>query len=123
MLRKAAIQPRRRNAPRPAWKVAEAFGQWLRGRPCACQGRNPDCSGKIQAAHVPHKASKGMATKAADRYQIPLSEECHLRAQHGKGWQTFAERFLGGRDPVELSDDYWKAWPGRAAWERKMEAG
>lgn len=74
----------------------------------------------MQAAHVPHKASKGTATKAADRFQIPLSENCHLHTQHRQGWQTFAAQFLGGRDPVELSNEYWKAWPGRLAWERRL---
>jgi hypothetical protein len=122
MLSRTALKPRKRNAPRPAWKVADAFGQWLRGRPCACQGRNPACSGKIQAAHTPHKASKGMGTRCADRYQIPLSAGCHLHTQHRKGWQTFAERFLG-RDPNELAEDYWRAWPGRIAWERKLSDG
>jgi hypothetical protein len=123
MLARAAIKPRRRNSPRPAWKVARAYGQWLRGRPCACEGRNPACSGPIQAAHVPHKASKGVATKAADQYQIPLSEGCHLKTQHRKGWQTFAAMFLGGRDPVALSEDYWRLWPGRARWEARQSNG
>lgn len=116
MLSKAAFAPRKRNAPRPAWKTARAFGQFLRGRPCACLGSNPDCDGPIQAAHVPHPASKGVGTKSADRYQIPLSEVCH-RTQHRLGWKTFAARFLKGVDPLILSCRYWAAWPGRVKWE------
>ena len=103
--------PRRKNAPRPAWKVEAAFLQWLRGRPCACGGLNPDCEGKIQAAHVPHKASKGMGTKAADRWAIPLSEGCHIRTQHRIGWQSFAKQFLRA-DPVEMAEAYWRSWKG-----------
>lgn len=114
------VRPRKRNAPRPAEKVAHGYSQWLRGRPCACEGRNPNCWGKIQAAHAPHKASKGTATKAADRYQLPLSEGCHLRTQHTLGWPSFARFYLKGRDPVELAEAYWRAWPGRIAWERKL---
>lgn len=113
-------RPRKRNAPRPAWKVAEGFRQWLRGRPCACQGRNPDCSGKIQAAHTPHPASRGMNSKVADRYEIPLSEGCHIFTQHRIGWPEFARRYLGGEDPAKLAEAYWKAWPARAQWERKL---
>jgi hypothetical protein len=116
-LKSSAFKPRKKNAPRPDWKVAEAFKQWLRGRPCACGGRNPACDGKIQAAHGPHKASKGMATKAADRYCMPLSEGCHLTTQHKQGWQTFAARYLGGADPLAICEEYWRAWPGRSKWE------
>lgn len=57
-------RPRRKNAPRPAWKVAESYKQWLRGRPCAFEGGG-DCWGKIEAAHTPDPLSKGMSTKAA----------------------------------------------------------
>jgi hypothetical protein len=121
MLRRTALRPRRQNAPRPDWKVAEAFKQWLRGRECACGGSNPDCSGKIQAAHVPHKGSKGIGTKVADRYCIPLSEGCHLHTQHRIGWPEFARKYLHGQDPESLAGDYWHLWPGRIAWERKQE--
>lgn len=106
------ISPRRKNAPRPAWKVEKAFHQFLRGRPCACKGRNPKCSGKMQAAHVPHKASKGTGTKAADRWAIPLSEHCHLHTQHQIGWPAFAKLFLGGADPCDLAEAYWTQWKG-----------
>jgi len=105
-------RPRKRNAPRPAWKVQTAFHQWLRGRPCACGGRNPKCSGKIQACHVPHKASKGMGTKSDDRWAIPLSEYCHLNTQHQIGWTSFSSKFLGGWDPLAMAEAYWRSWDG-----------
>ncbi len=107
---------RTRDEKRPAWKIAEAFLQWLRGRPCAVYG----CStgAKMQAAHVPG-GDAGTGTKASDRFAIPLCAE-HHRNQHDMGWKTFAARLLGGRDPVALAAAYWRAWPGRAAWEREQ---
>jgi hypothetical protein len=95
--------------------MAEAFKQWLRGRPCACGGHK-DCSGPIVAAHVDHAGGKGVGTKVADQHCIPLSDACHRR-QHSVGWRTF-ERTLPGGDAVTLSAEYWRAWPGRIAWER-----
>lgn len=116
-LPKIDIRPRRRNAGRPAEKSAPGFLQWLRGRPCACGGRNPSCLGKMQAAHGPDKASKGMATKCRDSVALPLSAMCHSM-QHSWGWITFARLYLQA-DPLELAAAYWKAWPGRRAWEEK----
>lgn len=114
------IRPRKRNAPRPAEKSAPGFLQWLRGRECACQGRNPHCGGKMQAAHGPDKATKGMGTKCRDSCAMPLSELCHA-LQHQKGWKWFALNILGC-DPLKLCEGYWWHWPGRIAWERKQEA-
>lgn len=117
MLARVNIKPRKQNAPRPAWKVAEAFKQWIRGRSCACEGRNPHCDGRIQSAHVDYAGGKGVGTKVADRHCIPLSEACH-RLQHDKGWKWFDERILGapGRG-LMLAQAYWQAWPGRSRWE------
>jgi hypothetical protein len=117
MLARSAFRPRKTNAPRPAWKVAEAFRQWLRGRPCACQGKAPNCGGPIRSAHVDHAGSKGMGTKVADSNCIPLSDNCH-RLQHTIGWRTFEATYLPGKDAVKLSNEYWSAWPGRKAWEQ-----
>lgn len=122
MHRSSLARPRHRNAPRPAWKVAKAYGQWLRGRTCACEGRNPDCEGPMQAAHVPHPQSSGQGTKAADRYEIPLTVGCHLFTQHRIGWPEFARLYLNGADPTKLAEAYWQQWPGRIAWERRLEA-
>lgn len=115
MLHRSATAPRKRNAPRPAWKVAEAFRKWLRGRPCACKGRNPDCGGDMVAAHVDHAGGKGMQTKVADRHCIPLTDRCHM-LQHNKGWPWFEREVLRG-SAVTLAAEYWKAWPGRTKWE------
>lgn len=121
MLGPAALRNRHRNAPRPAWKVADAFRQWLRGRPCACQGKNPNCGGKMLSAHVDHAGSKGMSTKVADSNCIPLTKACH-DLQHLIGWRTFEAAYLPGGNAVALSDEYWRAWPGRKAWEQNLEA-
>lgn len=115
---KIDVRPRNRNAPRPAEKSAPGFLQWLRGRPCACAGRNPECDGKMQAAHVPDPATKGIGTKSSDQYAIPLTVSCHF-LQHMVGWQTFAANHLGGADPRAMAEAYWRQWPGRSAWEAK----
>jgi len=124
-LARSAIKPRKQNAPRPAWKVADAFRQWLRGRPCACCRANADCGGPMVAAHVDYAAkgtrdAKGTASKVADRWNIPLSDNCH-RLQHSKGWPWFEKNILGRRADT-LAAAYWNVWPGRIAWERKQAA-
>lgn len=114
---KIDIRPRRRNAPRPAWKVADSFRQWLRGRPCAADAYG-HCDGRMVAAHVDHAGDKGMGTKVADRHCIPLCDGHHKR-QHARGWATFERECLGGKPAVALADAYWRAWPGRSEWERE----
>lgn len=116
---KVDTRPRHRNAPRPAWKVAEQFKQWLRGRPCAADGYGL-CDGRMEAAHVDHAGGKGVGTKVADRHCIPLCSDHHAR-QHKRGWKTFEAECLGGKSAVALAAAYWSAWPGRAAWERENE--
>lgn len=120
MLSRTVLRPRRQNAPRPEWKVAAAYLQWLRGRPCACGGRNRSCGGDMQAAHVDGAGkgttdAKGVGSKVSDRYAIPMSTTCHAM-QHSKGWPWFIATILL-RDPVKLAEEYWRAWPGRAKWE------
>lgn len=109
-------RPRKKNAPRPAWKVATAYLQWLRGRPCAADGVH--CEGRIEAAHVDHAGDKGMGTKVSDRFAIPLCAGHHGR-QHSRGWKTFEAECLGGKSAVAIAHAYWNAWPGRIAWERE----
>lgn len=113
---KVDTRPRHRNAPRPAWKVAESFKQWLRGRPCAADGFG-HCDGKIQAAHVDHAGDKGTGTKVADRHCIPLCADHHNR-QHSRGWATFERECLGGKPAVAMAAAYWQAWPGHVEWEQ-----
>ncbi len=110
-------RPRKRNAPRPAWKVCEAFLQWLRGRSCACKGRNQNCGGRMVAAHVDYAAkgtteAKGTGTKVADRWAIPLSWYCH-QLQHDKGWPWFDKHILGAAGAGEaMAAAYWRDWKG-----------
>ena len=94
----------------------------LRGRECVCQGNSPKCHGKMQAAHTNDKTTKGVGTKCADRFALPLSLGCHWH-QHEIGWPEFARRYLAGQLPTVIANGYWRAWPGRIAWERKLEAG
>jgi len=101
------VRPRKRNAPRPAWKVAVAYHQWLRGRPCA-MAHMGGCDGKMEAAHTPDPASKGMGTKAADKNAIPLCQAHHF--QHtSQGWSAIGLT----RDTAQaMADAYWRAWKG-----------
>lgn len=108
-------RPRRKNAPRPAEKAALGYLQWLRGRDCVMAF---NCEGKTEAAHVDHGGDKGMATKASDRFALPMCAK-HHREQHSKGWATFQHTY-GSFDALGVAAQYWSRWPGRLAWERKV---
>jgi hypothetical protein len=105
------VAPRKRNAPRPAWKVADAYRQWLRGRECAF--RSGDCWGKIEAAHTPDPQSKGVGTKAADCNCIPACQ-WHHKLQTDRGWSAVG---LTRETAATMANAYWQAWPGRLKWE------
>ena len=119
-------RPRKRNSPRIAEKSAPGFLQWLRGRECMAsgiRGQAPGCDGKVQAAHVDYAGDKGVGTKVSDRYAVPLCQRHHAW-QHQHGWPRF-ERAWFGVEGVALTAAaaFWKGWPGRIAWERKLERG
>ncbi len=67
-----------------------------------------------------------MATKAGDNFAIPLCQR-HHDEQGGKigafrnrgGWPMFQVKY--GFNAVDVAGDYWGRWPGRIAWERKLE--
>jgi hypothetical protein len=111
------VKPRRTNAPRPAWKVAKAYLQWLRTLNCGFAG--PDCAGKIEAAHTPDPMSKGVATKAADCNAIPACQH-HHGVQTTKGWSAVG---LTRETAMAMADAYWSAWPQRLAWESENAGG
>lgn len=111
---------RRKNAPRPAWKVADAYLQWLRGRPCFLDGRgcglaDPPRRSPVEAAHVDCAGGKGMGTKVADQNAIPLCQR-HHDEQHGKiggfksrgGWPTFQLKY--GFNAPETAREYFARW-------------
>lgn len=100
-------RPRKRNAPRPAWKVEKAYLQWLRGRPCLL-ALTGECEGKMEAAHTPDPASKGVGTKAADRNAIPLCQH-HHRLHTTKGWSAIG---LSRETAQDAAASYWRAWKG-----------
>jgi len=58
-----------------------------------------------------------MGTKASDRFAMPLCQQ-HHRLQHSWGWKTFEDTY--GIDGLKQAERYWWAWPGRIAWERKL---
>lgn len=107
---KVDVRPRKRNAPRPAWKVEKAYHQWLRGRRCAIAGLLGlgSCNGRIEAAHTPDPASKGMNTKAADHNAIPLCT-FHHGLHTVRGWSAIG---LTRDEAQRLAASYWKSWKG-----------
>jgi hypothetical protein len=105
------VSPRRKNAGRPREKSAPQFLQWLRGRPCLVGGT---CAGKIEAAHVDHAGGKGMGTKVADKFAIPLCSAHHAE-QHMAGRKTFEARHR--INMLGAAQVYWSKWPGRYKWE------
>jgi hypothetical protein len=127
-------RPRKRNSPRPTEKSAPQFLQWLRGRECFLAGHraggrglgDPPRRSPVEAAHVDCAGGKGMATRVADKFAIPLCQR-HHDEQHGKigafsnrgGWPLFQIKY--GFNAVDVAGDYWHRWPGRKAWEAKHE--
>lgn len=71
----------------------------------------------MEAAHVDYAGkgtpdAKGMGSKVADRWQIPLSHNCH-RLQHTKGWPWFDQHILGGIERgAMMASEYWRLWKG-----------
>jgi hypothetical protein len=121
MLSRSAFAPRHKNRARPPEKSAPAFLQWLRGRPCLLDGKHFGCGGKIEAAHVDYAGDKGMSTKVSDRFAVPMCS-VHHGQQHQHGWRFF-EATHGDKgkplDALAAAKAYWRAWPGRRAWEAK----
>ena len=114
MLARSAFAPRRRNSHKAdAEKRCPKFLQWLRGRPCLVGGQ---CAGRIEAAHVDYAGDKGMGTKPSDRYAVPLCS-AHHGEQHTAGIKTFEARHRVNM--LEAANDFWRAWPGRIAWENR----
>lgn len=116
------VAARRTNSPRPAWKVELAFHKFLRGRPCFLDGRgcgwgDPPRKSFVEAAHVDCAGGKGMGSKVADQFAIPLCQR-HHDEQHGKigafknrgGWKTFQLKY--GFDAVKVAAEYWRLWQG-----------
>lgn len=121
---KADTRSRHRNAGRPPEKDARGFLQWLRGRPCIFEQIDPHgCEGKFEAAHLDFAGGKGVSSKVADRFAVPMCSG-HHRTQHNMGWQSFmALMKVTAGDMLAAAENYWRAWPGRAAWERNQSTG
>lgn len=117
MLTRSAFAPRKKNAGRPPEKSAPGFLQWIRGRTCIL-ARTGECRGKVRACHVDYAGDKGMSTKASDRHAFPGCDG-HHDEQHRLGWKSFEAKYR--INCLELAAQFWRAWPGRSAWERKFE--
>ncbi len=124
------VRPRKKNAGRPAWKMADSYLAWLRKRPCFLANHRAGGCGladiprksPVEAAHVDHGGDKGVGTKASDHFAIPLCQR-HHDEQGGKigafkqrgGWPTFQLKY--GFDAVQVAHEYWTKWPGKHGWE------
>lgn len=115
------LRSRHRNAGRPPEKDARGFLQYLRGRPCIFADSG-DCQGKIVPAHLDWAGGKGMGSKVADRYAVPMCCFGHHARQHSIGWDSFMAEMGVTREMLMLAAArLWFAWPSRGAWERKQE--
>ena len=117
---KVNTRPRKRNAPRPAEKSALGYLKWLRGRECVvCCMKGYSSASRIEAAHVDYAGGKGVGTKVADKHAIPMCGVHHAE-QHSLGWNTFEGKYRF--NAADFARQFWKAWPGRGAWEAKNGA-
>lgn len=78
-----------------------------------------NCEGLTEAAHVDYAGDKGMGSKVSDCFALPMCRRHHAE-QHRVGWRTF-ESTYGNFNALEVAEQYWRAWPDRLAWERKLE--
>ena len=114
-------------AGRPAWKVADEYRRWLRKLPCArCETvgtiGNPIIAAHVDLAGKGARDAKGASSKVADRFCLPLCNDCHREQTEVLGWPAF-EKLLPMSDAEALSGVYWTEWPGRREWERQQAAG
>jgi len=114
MLARPDTRPRHRNAGRPAEKSAPGYLQWLRGRACLLAPTGA-CVGKVRACHFDPYGDKGMGTKVSDRAALTMCDGHHAEQTDQLGWGPFQRKY--GFDGLDMVGRYWRAWPGRAAWE------
>ena len=117
MLSRSAFASRHKNAGRPAEKRAPRYLQWLRGRRCFLHDKG-GCAGKMEAAHVDHAGGKGIGTKVADKFAVPMCSHHHSES-HRIGRNTFEARHR--INLLAAAEAYWRAWPGRIQYERQLE--
>lgn len=115
MLR-ADFGPRHRNRGRPPEKSCPSFLKWLRGRNCILSYTG-GCDGKIVAAHVDYAGGKGIGTKVADKFAVPMcgGPNGHHAEQHRQGWTYFETKYQ--INALALASAFYQAWPSRVAWE------
>jgi hypothetical protein len=107
--------PRHKNAKDPAGKRCEPFRKWLRTRKCILADAG-DCRGKVRACHWDEAGDKGTSTKVSDKWSLPMCDEHHRIQTDVMGWPDFQKHYRFS--PREVCGAFWRAWPGRIAWER-----
>jgi hypothetical protein len=120
---KIDLRPRHKNSGRPPEKSAPKFKEWLRKKHDCAFHLAGECGGRIEAMHLDFAGGKGVGTKVADSYCLP-SCAVHHGWQHIWGWNTFCKRMDTSKDALlAAADKLWRQWPGRIAWERKLNDG
>ncbi len=119
MLARVDTRPRHRNASRPAHKFAPGYLKWLRGRSCYLAGQGDHArSGKVRACHVDYAGDKGVGTKVSDRHALPMCDGAHTEQTDQLGWGPFERKYRF--DALFVAAEFWRLWPGRAAWEQSQ---
>lgn len=108
---------RHQNAGRPPVKDAPGFLAYVRQRPCIL-AHTGECRGKVRACHWDEAGDKGMATKVADQWSLPMCDGHHQEQTDVLGWPKFQEKYRFSAKA--FCETLWRAWPGRVAWLRKL---
>lgn len=111
---------RHRNAGRPPEKDAPGFLAWLRLRPCILE-HSGECWGKVRACHWDEAGDKGMATKVADKWSLPMCDGHHGEQTDVLGWPDFQTKYRFGAEA--FCRKLWQDWPGRIEWLRRLANG
>lgn len=111
-------RPRRQNSHKAdVWKRCEPFLKWLRTRRCYLESRG-GCRGKVRACHFDPHGDKGIGTKVNDRASMPMCDGHHGEQTDVLGWPDFQAKYRFHGE--EITQAYWRAWPGRAAWDARV---
>jgi hypothetical protein len=117
---KLSTKRKHRNAGRPAEKDAPGFLSWIRQRPCILDNTG-ECVGKVRACHWDEAGDKGMATKVADKWALPMCDGHHAEQTDVLGWPKFQIKYRFKAEA--FCTQLWQAWPGRIAWLRNLANG
>lgn len=114
---KLSTKRRHTNAGRPAEKSAPGFLAFVRQRPCILD-HTGECRGKVRACHWDEAGDKGMGTKVADKWSLPMCDGHHQEQTDVLGWPKFQVKYRF--NAREFCEQLWRAWPSRLRWENSL---